>query len=143
MDMPVSSRAAVLNRLAAVIPLAADRPAVKAWSDLSVTEQMLVELNDSQLASVLKNQMSASTELEVLSGKFADQAPAVLTPEQQRAQAVADWCEAHPVVDPVEAAAATNRQVLEQRRAVEMGVQASAEIASRVLKAQNAAGRGW
>jgi hypothetical protein len=143
MDMPVASRAAVLNRLAAVIPLAAERPAVKAWSDLSVTEQMLVELNDSQLASVLKNQMSASTELEVLSGKFADQAPAVLTPEQQRAQAVADWCEAHPVVDPYEAVAATNRQVLEQQRAVEMERQVSAEIANRVLQDEASYQRGW
>ena len=143
MDMPVSSRAAVLNRLAAVIPLAADRPAVKGWSDLSLTEQMLIELNDSQLASVLRGQMSATTELEILSGKFADVAPVVLTPEQQRAQAVADWCEAHPVVDPYEAAVATNRQVLEQQRAVEMERQVSAEIASRAMKAQNASARGW
>ena len=63
MDMPLSSRAAVLKRLAAAIPLADDRPAVKGWGDLSVTEQLIIEGADAELASVLRNQMSAAVEL--------------------------------------------------------------------------------
>ena len=59
MDMPLSSRAAVLKRLAAVISWSDDRPAVKGWSDLSLTEQLIVEGADAELASVLRNQMSA------------------------------------------------------------------------------------
>ena len=60
MDMPLSSRAAVLKRLAAAIPLADDRPAVKGLNDLSVTEQLIVEGADAELASVLRNRMSAA-----------------------------------------------------------------------------------
>jgi hypothetical protein len=63
MDMPLSSRAAVLKRLAAVISFADDRPAVKGWGDLSLTEQLVVEGADAELASVLRNQMSAAVEL--------------------------------------------------------------------------------
>ena len=98
---------------------------------------------DPQAAQILTGQMSAELELQLISGQLSDTAPAVITPEQQRAQAIADWCEAHPVLDPFEAAAATNRQVLEQQRAVEMERQASAEIASRAMKAQNASARSW
>ena len=141
MELPASSRAALIRRTAAVLGF--DRPAPRSWADLSLTEQFRLGEADPIAAGILQGRMDPETELQVLAGKLPDQATPVLTPEQQRAQAVADWCEAHPVVDPYEAAAATNRQVLEQRRAVEMEVQASAEIASRVLKAQNAAGRGW
>ena len=105
MDMPLSSRAAVLKRLAAVIPLADDRPAVKGWSDLSVTEQMMVEAGDSQLASVLRGQMSATTELEILSGKFADVAPVVKSQAELREEAIAAWVAANPIPSPEEQAA--------------------------------------
>ena len=141
MEMPTASRAALIRRVSAV--LGADRPAPKTWAELNTTEQFMLQEADPQAAQILKGQMSAELELQLISGQLSDTAPAVITPEQQRAQAIADWCEAHPVLDPFEAAAATNRQVLEQQRAVEMERQASAEIASRAMKAQNASARGW
>ena len=141
MEMPVSSRAALIRRTAAVLGF--DRQAPNTWADLTLTEQFRLSEADPIAAGILQGRMDPETELQVLAGKLPDQATPVVTPEQQRAQAIADWCEAHPVADPYEAAAATNRQVLEQRRAVEMELQASAEIARRAMKAQTAAGRGW
>ena len=105
MDMPLSSRAAVLKRLAAAIPLADDRPAVKGWGDLSVTEQLIVEGADAELASVLRNQMSAAVELDVLSGKFADVAPVVKSQAELREEAIAAWVAANPIASPEEQAA--------------------------------------
>ena len=105
MDMPLSSRAAVLKRLAAVISLADDRPAVKGWGDLSVTEQLIVEGADAELASVLRNQMSAAVELDVLSGKFADVAPVVKSQAELREEAIAAWVAANPIPSPEEQAA--------------------------------------
>ena len=105
MDMPLSSRAAVLKRLAAAIPLADDRPAVKGWNDLSVTEQLIVEGADPELASVLRNQMSAAVELDVLSGKFADVAPVVKSQAELREEAIAAWIAANPIASPEEQAA--------------------------------------
>ena len=105
MDMPLSSRAAVLKRLAAVISLADDRPAVKGWGDLSVTEQLIVEGADAELASVLRNQMSAAVELDVLSGKFADVAPVVKSQAELREEAIAAWVAANPIASPEEQAA--------------------------------------
>ena len=104
MDMPLSSRAAVLKRLAAVISWADDRPAVKGWNDLSLTEQLIVEGADAELASVLRNQMSAAVELDVLSGKFADVAPVVKSQAQLRDEAIAAWVAANPVPSPEEQA---------------------------------------
>ena len=105
MDMPLSSRAAVLKRLAAVISLADDRPAVKGWSDLSLTEQVIVEGADAELASVLRNQMSAAVEMNVLSGKFADVAPVVKSQAELREEAIAAWVAANPIASPEEQAA--------------------------------------
>ena len=105
MDMPLSSRAAVLKRLAAAIPLADDRPAVKGWNDLSVTEQLIVEGADAELASVLRNQMSAAVEMNVLSGKFADVAPVVKSQAELREEAIAAWVAANPIPSPEEQAA--------------------------------------
>jgi hypothetical protein len=106
MDMPLSSRAAVLKRLAAAIHLADDRPAVKAWSDLSVTEQLIVEGADSVLASVLKGQMSAAVELDVLSGKFSDVAPVVKSKAELRDEAIAAaFAALPPIASPEEQAA--------------------------------------
>ena len=105
MDMPLSSRAAVLKRLAAAIPLADDRPAVNGWGDLSLTEQLIVEGADAELASVLRNQMSAAVELDVLSGKFADVAPVVKSQAQLRDEAIAAWVAANPIASPEEQAA--------------------------------------
>ena len=105
MDMPLSSRAAVLKRLAAVISLADDRPAVKGWGDLSLTEQLIVEGADAELASVLRNQMSAAVELDVLSGKFADVAPVVKSQAELREEAIAAWVAANPIPSPEEQAA--------------------------------------
>ena len=105
MDMPLSSRAAVFKRLAAAIPLADDRPAVKGWNDLTVTEQLIVEGADAELASVLRNRMSAAVELDVLSGKFADVAPVVKSQAQLRDEAIAAWVTANPIASPEEQAA--------------------------------------
>ena len=105
MDMPLSSRAAVLKRLAAAIPLADDRPAVKGWNDLSVTEQLIVEGADPELASVLRNQMTAAVELGVLSGNFADVAPVVKSQAELREEAIAAWVTANPIPSPEEQAA--------------------------------------
>ena len=105
MDMPLSSRAAVLKRLAAVISWSDDRPAVKGWGDLSLTEQLIVEGADAELASVLRNQMSAAVELDVMSGKFADVAPVVKSQAEQRDEAIAAWIAANPVPSPEEQAA--------------------------------------
>ena len=105
MDMPLSSRAAVLKRLAAAIPLADDRPAVKGWNDLSVTEQLIVEGADAELASVLRNQMSAAVEMDVLSGNFADVAPVVKSQAELREEAIAAWVTANPIPSPEEQAA--------------------------------------
>ena len=105
MDMPLSSLAAVLKRLAAAIPLADDRPAVKGWNDLSVTEQLIVEGADAELASVLRNQMTAAVEMNVLSGNFADVAPVVKSQAELREEAIAAWVTANPVPSPEEQAA--------------------------------------
>ena len=102
MDMPLSSRAAVLKRLAAAIPLADDRPAVKGWNDLSLTEQLIVEGADAELASVLRNQMTAAVEMDVLSGNFADVAPVVKSQAQLRDEAIAAWVAANPIPSPEE-----------------------------------------
>ena len=105
MDMPLSSLAAVLKRLAAAIPLADDRPAVKGWNDLSVTEQLIVEGADAELASVLRNQMTAAVEMNVLSGNFADVAPVVKSQAELREEAIAAWVAANPIASPEEQAA--------------------------------------
>jgi hypothetical protein len=106
MDMPLASRAAVLKRLAAAIPLADDRPAVRVWSDLSVTEQLIVEREDSVLASVLRNQMSAAVEMDVMNGKFADVAPVVKSEAELRNEAIAAaFAALPPIASPEEQAA--------------------------------------
>ena len=117
MDMPLSSRAAVLKRLAAVIPLADDRPAVKGWSDLSLTEQLIIEGADAELASVLRNQMSAAVELDVLSGKFTDVAPVVKSQAQLRDEAIAAWVAANPIASPEEQAAQLRERQAEHEAA--------------------------
>ena len=117
MDMPLSSRAAVLKRLAAAIPLADDRPAVKGWNDLSVTEQLIVEGADAELASVLRNQMSAAVELDVLSGKFADVAPVVKSQAELREEAIAAWVAANPIASPEEQAAQLRERQAEHEAA--------------------------
>ena len=117
MDMPLSSRAAVLNRLAAVISLADDRPAVKGWNDLSLTEQLIVEGADAELASVLRNQMSAAVELDVMSGKFADVAPVVKSEAELREEAIAAWIAANPVPSPEEQAAQLRERQAEHEAA--------------------------
>ena len=117
MDMPLSSRAAVLKRLAAAIPLADDRPAVKGWGDLSVTEQLIVEGADAELASVLRNQMSAAVELDVLSGKFADVAPVVKSQAELREEAIAAWVAANPIASPEEQAAQLRERQAEHEAA--------------------------
>ena len=117
MDMPLSSRAAVLKRLAAAIPLADDRPAVKGWNDLSVTEQLIVEGADAELASVLRNQMSAAVELDVLSGKFADVAPVVKSQAELREEAIAAWVAANPIPSPEEQAAQLRERQAEHEAA--------------------------
>ena len=117
MDMPLSSRAAVLKRLAAVIPLADDRPAVKGWGDLSLTEQLIVEGADAELASVLRNQMSAAVELDVLSGKFADVAPVVKSQAELREEAIAAWVAANPIASPEEQAAQLRERQAEHEAA--------------------------
>ena len=143
MDLPLASRVAVLNRLRAVIAFDAERPAVRGWGDLSVTEALLVDAQDPELAAVLKAQMPADLELQVLSGQWSDVAPVRLTEEQQRQQAIDAWNAAHPAIDPYEAVAATNRAVAERRRAAETELRLSAEIADRVLKAENAHRMGF
>jgi hypothetical protein len=121
MDMPLSSRAAVLKRLAAAIHLADDRPAVKAWSDLSVTEQLIVEGADSVLASVLKGQMSAAVELDVLSGKFSDEAPVapvVKSKAELREEAIAAaFAALPPIASPEEQAARLRERQAEHEAA--------------------------
>ena len=117
MDMPLSSRAAVLKRLAAAIPLADDRPAVKGWNDLSLTEQLIVEGADAELASVLRNQMSAAVELDVLSGKFADVAPVVKSQAELREEAIAAWVAANPIASPEEQAAKLRERQAENEAA--------------------------
>ena len=117
MDMPLSSRAAVLKRLAAAIPLADDRPAVKGWNDLSVTEQLIVEGADAELASVLRNQMSAAVEMNVLSGKFADVAPVVKSQAELREEAIAAWVAANPIASPEEQAAQLRERQAEHAQA--------------------------
>ena len=117
MDMPLSSRAAVLNRLAAVISLADDRPAVKGWGDLSLTEQLIIEGADAELASVLRNQMSAAVEMDVLSGKFADVAPVVKSQAQLRDEAIAAWVAANPIASPEEQAAKLRERQAENEAA--------------------------
>ena len=118
MDMPLASRAAVLKRLAAAIPLADDRPAVRVWSDLSVTEQLIVERADSVLASVLKGQMSAAVELDVLSGKFADTAPVVKSEAELREEAIAAaFAALPPIASPEEQAARLRERQAEHEAA--------------------------
>jgi hypothetical protein len=118
MDMPLASRAAVLKRLAAAIPLAADRPAVRGWGDLNVTEQLTVEVRDSVLASVLKNQMSGETELEVLSGKFSDTAPLVKSDAELREEAIAAaFAALPPIATPEEQAARLRERQVESDQA--------------------------
>ena len=117
MDMPLSSRAAVLKRLAAAIPLADDRPAVKGWNDLNLTEQLIVEGADAELASVLRNQMSAAVELDVLSGKFADVAPVVKSQAELREEAIAAWVAANPIASPEEQAAQLRERQAEHEAA--------------------------
>ena len=117
MDMPLSSRAAVLKRLAAVISWADDRPAVKGWNDLSLTEQLIVEGADAELASVLRNQMSAAVELDVLSGKFADVAPVVKSQAELREEAIAAWVAANPIASPEEQAAQLRERQAEHEAA--------------------------
>ena len=117
MDMPLSSRAAVLKRLAAAIPLADDRPAVKGWNDLSVTEQLIVEGADAELASVLRNQMTAAVEMNVLSGNFADVAPVVKSQAELREEAIAAWVAANPIASPEEQAAQLRERQAEHAQA--------------------------
>lgn len=54
-----------------------------------MTEQLLVDSRDPELAAVLKGQMPAELELQVMSGKWADEAPAVKSTEQLREEAAA------------------------------------------------------
>ena len=145
MDLPNATRAAVIARLSAAVQLDPALPVPRDWSQLTVTQRLIVDQLDPQLGQVLRGvgAMSADVELAVMNGTFADKAPAIVTPEQQRAQAVADWCEAHPVVDPVEATQRMNQQVAERQASGEMARREAIEIASRQMKHQAAASRGW
>jgi hypothetical protein len=57
------------------------------------------------LASVLKGQMSAAVEMDVMNGKFADTAPVVKSEAELREEAIAAWVAANPIASPEEQAA--------------------------------------
>jgi hypothetical protein len=137
MELPVSSRAAVVSRARAVLGEA--RPAPRVWADLTVTEKMKIGTLDPELAAILQDRMPPALELSVLSGKLPDVAPAVVTREQQRAEAVAAWSEAHPPIDPAESAQRLQQRVADNRAAVDASIWESKLLANRVLAQQAAA----
>ena len=110
-----------------------------------MTEQLLVQAQDPEVMQVLQGVgvMPPALEIQVISGTLADTAPVVVSEEQQRQQAIAEWCEAHPAVDQEESVAQLNRQVQGRMAAAEMARQESIEVAQRVMAAQGRAARGW
>ena len=54
---------------------------------------------------MLRNQLSAAVELDVLSGKFADVAPVVKSQAELREEAIAALVAANPIASPEEQAA--------------------------------------
>jgi hypothetical protein len=139
--MDPRSRAALVNRVSALI--GSDRPCPTSWGELSLTEQFLIAERDPEVAQILQGAMLPELELAVLSGTFADQAPAVQTEEQLRRAAIEQWCADHPVLDPAEAALQTNRQVAQARAAVEMSRRESEMVTQQLMAKQATAARGW
>ena len=137
MELPLSSRAAVVSRARAV--LGEGRPAPRTWADLTITEQLQIGTLDPELAAILQDRMPPALELAVLSGKLPDVAPAVVTREQQRAEAIAAWNESHPPIDPAESAQRLQQRVAEDRAAVDSLMWESKLLSNRVLAEQAAA----
>jgi hypothetical protein len=141
MEMPTASRSALIRRISAV--LGADRPVPKQWAELSVTEQLILQGADPQAAQILKGEVPADLELQVISGKLADTAPAVVTEAQLQRQAIDEWCAAHPAVDDDERQRQLNQRIADRQEAAEASLQESIQRANWAFKAQSAASGGW
>jgi hypothetical protein len=137
MEMPASSRVAVIRRIASI--LGSDRPIPTNWGSYNITEQLLISERDSEVAAILQGQMSAETEIAVLSGELSPEAPTYVSEAEQRAAAVDAWIAANPIPDPAE----TARQLRERQQAGEAARQQSALVAAAALTAANRVQRGW
>jgi len=103
---------ALIKRVAAV--LGSDKPMPGSWSELSLTEQLVLEQADPTAASVLQGRHSAEVELELLSGKFAEVAPAVKSDAQLREEAIeAAFAALPPIPTEAERAAQVRAQAAE------------------------------
>jgi hypothetical protein len=117
----------------------ADRPIPTSWDGYTITEQLLIAERDSEAASVLQNQMSAETEIAVLSGNFSSEAPRYISRAEAVEQAAAAWAEAHPLMGPEE----VERVRREQMAANDRARQESALVTAAALAAQGRLQRGW
>jgi len=141
MELPTSSRAAVIARLSAAVQLDPALPVPRDWSQLTVTQRLIVDQLDPELGQVLRGpgSMSANVELAIMNGKWADVAPVVKTEAQLREEAVNAWVAANPVPTPEEQAA----KLRDRQLAGEASRQESAMIANAKLGAVSRAARGW
>jgi hypothetical protein len=136
-ELPVASRVAILKRVGAIV--GTDRYIPSQWDQYSITEQLVIEERDPQVAAALKGQLSAELEMELLTGKFSEVAPVIKSEAQLRQEAVDSWLEAHPVPDPAD----TDRMVRERQMAAQASLQESALIANAQLANANRSARGW
>jgi hypothetical protein len=141
--MDPRSRAALIKRVAAV--LGPDRPAPRNLGDLNMTERLQLQEQDPEAVLILRGDgaMPPALEIAVISGTLADTAPVGVSETQQRQKAIAEWCDAHPVLTSEEKANRLDRQIAERLAADEQSRQESTLLAQRMLASQAAAGRGW
>lgn len=137
MEMPSSSRVALIRRLSSIV--GSDRQIPTTWEGFSLTEKMMIDSADPEVAAILQGQMTAETEIAVLSGKLSETAPKVISEAEQRQAAVDAWVAAHPLTDPAE----LERQIRERQMASEAARRESAMLAAASLTAANSAARGW
>ena len=137
-SMDPRSRAAILNRWKLAV---GNKPCPATWAEITITDQLTILSQDSQLASILQGQMDADTEIDILMG--------TLSPAPQGISA-AEAVEAarREYLEDAEVRMAQSLEALQEAnaarsRADDMGRQQSAQIANAALVAQSRSARGW
>ena len=136
--MDPRSRAAILNRWKLAV---GNKPCPATWAEISVTDQMVILSQDSQLASILRGEVDADTEISILVGTLPD-TPQGISPAEAAELARREYLE-DAEVRMGQSLAALQEANAARASAAEMGRQQSALIANAALTAQTRSARGW
>jgi hypothetical protein len=133
--MDPRSRASLIKRYQAIAGI--DGVVPTSWEQVgSIGMRLQIESADPELAAVLKGQMNGELELQVLSGKWAEQYGGQSLEQQQEQQRQEYLAAAEQRMADGIAALQEQQRARQMNAGVEAARQASVELANAALKAQ-------